>query len=463
MNTPIIWIIFPAAFSIVLWVLRGQKRLVNSLGLGTAVVLVILARILPIGVTIKIGPWAFKIVDTLNVLGREFIITTAEQPLIALLFSVAALWFLGAFSIQITSFFIPLSLGMVALLIAALAVEPFLYAALLIEIAVLLSIPMLAPLGEQSRQGVLRFLIFQTAGMPFILFTGWMLAGIETGPADTALVTRAAVMLGLGFAFLLGVFPFYTWIPLLAEQAHAYVTGFIFVILPTVVLFLGLTFIHQYTWLAGSPLVFEILRVAGTLMVATGGILAAFQRNYYRVLGYTVMVMIGFAMLAIGLKESDGISIFGALLLPYIIALWLWTYSLVVFRRAGSPLTYASGADGLHRFPFASISLLLACFTLAGLPFLAGFPFRLSLLVNLTRESYIMAVWVFAGSLGLLMAGVRSLAALSVVREVKGWQVNEKPGEAIFLTLGSFFLLLLGWFPQWFLPFLMDVLKGFSS
>jgi hypothetical protein len=61
------------------------------------------------------------------------------------------------------------------------------------------------------------------------------------------------------------------------------------------------------------------------------------------------------------------------------------------------------------------------------------------------------------------MAGVRSLAALSVVREVKGWQVNEKPGEAIFLTLGSFFLLLLGWFPQWFLPFLMDVLKGFSS
>jgi NADH-quinone oxidoreductase subunit N len=264
----------------------------------------------------------------LNVLGREFIITTAEQPLIALLFSVAALWFLGAFSIQITSFFIPLSLGMVALLIAALAVEPFLYAALLIEIAVLLSIPMLAPLGEQSRQGVLRFLIFQTAGMPFILFTGWMLAGIETGPADTALVTRAAVMLGLGFAFLLGVFPFYTWIPLLAEQAHAYVTGFIFVILPTVVLFLGLTFIHQYTWLAGSPLVFEILRVAGTLMVATGGILAAFQRNYYRVLGYTVMVMIGFAMLAIGLKESDGISIFGALLLPYIIALWLWTYSL---------------------------------------------------------------------------------------------------------------------------------------
>jgi NADH-quinone oxidoreductase subunit N len=348
-------------------------------------------------------------------------------------------------------------------LIAALAVDPFLYAALLIEMAVLISVPMLLPYGEQNRQGVLRYLIFQTLGMLFILFTGWMLAGIETGPADANLMIRSMVMLGLGFAFLLAIFPFYTWIPLLAEQVKPYISGFIFVVLPVGVLFFLLDFLNQFAWLHDLPIVFQTLRVAGTLMIATGGIMAAFQNHLGRILGYTVIANIGLAVIAIGLQKTTGLALFSAQLLPYIVAVWLWVYSLTVLNREGKRLFFTSGADGLHRYPFATIGLLLACFTLSGLPLLAIFPFRLSMLITLAQQSPLLAIWVLAGSLGLLVAAVRSLAALSEVREIKGWQIDEKPIEALFLTMGILFLLILGWFPQLFLSGLIDVIKAFNN
>lgn len=459
MSSPLIWIVLPGLAGMLLWQLRRRTRWVRFLGLFLSAFLVILAQVLPVAVTVKLGPLSFKVADTLVLLGRKFTLSAGDLPLITIIYVISTLWFLGALSLQITPFFVPLGLGVTALLVAALAVDPFLYAALLIEVAVLVSIPMLASPGETVRQGLLRYLIFQTLGMPFILFTGWMLTGIETGPLDPALMTRAAVMLGLGFAFLLAVFPFYSWIPLLVEQGQPFVTGFILVILPTVALFFALDFLTQYTWFKELPLVYSSLRAAGALMVATGGLWAAFQRQLGRILGYTIITQIGFAILAVGSPGPAGLSIFAAQLLPFIAAVWLWSYALSIFGRDGHSLTFASVADGLRCYPFASSALLLANLALAGLPLLAGFPFRLSLLVEVAQASPVSALWVFVGSLGLLAAGVRSLAALAVVRETPNWQVSERPVEAVFLILGILFMLILGWSPQLFLPGLLAIVR----
>jgi formate hydrogenlyase subunit 3/multisubunit Na+/H+ antiporter MnhD subunit len=130
-----------------------------------------------------------------------------------------------------------LGLAITALLVGALAVEPFLYAALFIETAVLISVPLLSAPGRKPGKGLIRFLIFQTLGMPFILFSSWLLAGIEANPGDLGLVQQAAILIGLGFSFLLAVFPFYSWIPLLTEESTPYTVGFILWMFPTVTIF----------------------------------------------------------------------------------------------------------------------------------------------------------------------------------------------------------------------------------
>ena len=165
----------------------------------------------------------------------------------------------------------PLGLAICGLLVAAVAVQPFLYAALLIEMAVLVSVPLLKKPGAQISQGVLRYLIFQTLALPFILLAGWLIGGSEANPSDQVFLNRTVILLAMGFSFWLAIFPFYSWVPLLAEEAHPYEAGFIMMLLPTITLFLSLDFLDNYAWLREYPLLFPALQLSGVIMIATGG------------------------------------------------------------------------------------------------------------------------------------------------------------------------------------------------
>jgi len=158
-----------------------------------------LAWVLKIGEVIVLGTWAFKIEEQLTILGRNFVITDLDRPQIALFYLVLTFWLLGSSVINPPPLFIPLSIASVAILISALAVQPILYSALLIEMAILLCVLMLTPIGEPVNRGVQRFLIYQTLGVPFILLAGWFLSGIESE------AVRQAIGFGLLFVLTLMV------------------------------------------------------------------------------------------------------------------------------------------------------------------------------------------------------------------------------------------------------------------
>ena len=451
MSAPLLWIILPLLVAGVLLIVQNQKVILVTACLLT-LFLALAAWLLPIDTPLRVGGWSFKLASSIQVLGRNLTLASANRSFLALVFGSAFFWFIPAVSLKIARRLIPLGLAITSLLVAASAVDPFLYAALIIEMAVLLSIPLLTTPGTQPARGVIRFLIFQTLAVPFILFSGWLLAGIGANPGNLAAVQQAATLLGLGFAFLLAIFPFYTWIPMLAEEAHPYIVGFLLWIIPTATMFFGLGFLDRYSWLRDSANLGTILNAAGVLMVVTGGVFSAFQRHLGRIMGYAIIVETGFSLLALGMGNPIGVNTFLLLLVPRNLCLAIWAASLAILHPAVPGLDFNS-VNGLARpWPFATVALVLANLALAGMPLLAGFPAHQAVWEGLAHISMPLAFWTLVGSLGLFASAVRTLAALTSASEESTWGTRETPTQRIILALGLLILLLLGIFPQWTQP-----------
>jgi NADH-quinone oxidoreductase subunit N len=451
MSAPFLWIFLPLIISGILLSFKDQKVILLVASLFT-LFLTLAAWLLPIDSALTIRGSTFKLLPSFEVLGRNLILTSADRSFLALIYGSAFFWFLPTVSLNIARRLIPVGLAITSLLVAALSVEPTLYAALIIEMAVLLSIPMLTTSHEKPGKGVLRFLIFQILAMPFILFSGWLFAGIGANPGDLALVRQATILLSFGFAFLLAIFPFYSWIPMLAEEIHPYVAGFLFWILPTVTLFLGLGFLDRYTWLRETPALNTILTTVGILMVVTGGSLAAFQRQLGRIMGYATIVETGFSILALSFGNQTGLRIFLILLVPRTLILCTLALALSILKKE-APLLRLNDVKGMGRiWPFAASGLALSILALAGLPLLAGFPAHQAVWEALASISLPFTSWVFIGSIGLFVSAVRVLLAFTIAPSKSPWEIRETTGQRLFVGAGILGLFLLGLFPQWALP-----------
>ena len=457
MSAPLIWIVIPLVLTGLLWLLHRQPKRAALAMLIICLVLVILAATLPIGSFIKVGRTTFELPTTLTLFGRRLVLEASDRIWLMLVYGLGAAWSLGIVQSRVHRSFTPLSLLMIVLLVAARAVEPFLYAALLVAVAVLASLPLMLPPDARPGRGIMRYLIFQMLAVPFILLAGWAASVVDANPSNEVLRLVASASLGLGLSFWLAVFPFYTWVPLLAGEAHPFAAGFVLSLLTTTALFLGLDFFNGFGWLRNSDLILTALRLVGVLMVVTGGIWAAFQEDLTRLFGYAIIVDLGAALLSISLHSEVGLAVFSAGLIPRLLSLFIWALALAFLRARQIPLTFTGVAGLGRRLPILSAALALACLSLGGLPLLAVFPARQVLLVELASQSSIAAAWALAGSFGLLLGGFRLLNVL-LKRTEPGWQVTENLSEGLLLSAGIIILLLIGIFPGGILGSLPDTL-----
>jgi len=456
MSAPIIWIAIPFTIGfVVLFV--SDNRLTATIGGVTAAALSLLAMIFPIDTALLLGPFSVKVSPAIQFFGRSFALNTADGLLLAVIYGLAALWIFGTEASLTANRFASFGLMIVALLTASIAVEPFLFAALLLEMASMIAVPMLAPPYQKPGKGVVRFLICQTLAMPFILFSGWMLAGVEANPGNLTATSQAGTMLGLGFAFLIAVFPLYSWIPLLMEESAPYVSGFLLWALPTFTIIFALGFLDRYAWLRTSPELTLGIRYAGLFMIVSGGLFASFQRHIGRIMGYAAIAETGLLVLALGLRSSEVATIAFLILIPRGLELTVWSLGLSILKRKAYSLQFNDIRGLARENPLAAGAITLAMLSMTGFPLLAGFPARLAIWKALAGISLTASFWVFLGMLGLLIAGVRTLAILVMAEDGKSWSVDESWTQAIMLGLGVTGLFIIGIFPQALQPFLSNL------
>jgi formate hydrogenlyase subunit 3/multisubunit Na+/H+ antiporter MnhD subunit len=459
MNAPLIFIGLPIIFGLIFTLIRHYRQLTLWLAAFVCAGLGLFALAFPLGEVVPIGNLRPEIGTTFSVLGRNFILNNQDRTVLFFLFGIGFLWFLAAGFTWAHRFFAPFGMGIIAAFVAALAVQPILYSALFVEVAVLLSIPLLAPPGKPLKVSVQRFLIFQTLAMPFILFAGWLIGQGEINPSAQETLLRASAFLALGFAFMLAVFPFYSWMPQLSEETHPYPAGFILTLLPVSVLLIGLNFLNSIGWLRSSADAFTVLRLVGVIMVFTGGIWAAFQKNLARLLGYAVILETGFALVTLGLRSNAGFELFVAGLFPRVLGLFVFSMALGTMYNRGVDFRFPAIRAIGTQMPFATTAILLSLFSMGGLPLLASFPIRLDIFEQLSSIDIPQTVFVLLGSAGFLFAAVRVLAVM-VIPKAETQQIGgETRVQRISLSIAIAALTLLGLFPGQVLPLISGVLE----
>ena len=444
MNAAIIWVFLPIFISVFVWLLRDRPIYAKVLSLVSSFLLLVLTLIIPLDSIIQIGPFTLQIPSTMNILGRSLVIRNEDLPMLTLIFAFAVFWFIGTLFLNMNRHFPAVSLMIIGLSIAAISVEPFLYAALIIEVVVLVSIPVFISEGKPVGKGLIRFVQLQTLAMPFILYAGWTVLSVEANRFNQAMMQQTILAFGLGFALWLAIFPFYTWIPLLTAESEPYVAGFLLLIYPIVTIHLGMKFLNSYSWLRTSTQLGSVIQGAGILLILSSGIFAVYQKDIRKLFGYLVLLENGFALLAIAIHTQAGYQYYYALMFPRLFVYALWSYTATQYdtekrNRAG---------DNWH-IGFYTLVLIFAMLASVGLPFFAMAPLRMRIL-QAFNGSAIFFQLILIGLIGYGIGVLRAIYSLigdemQSLRSIRMRSLFRV--ESIVLIAGVLFTFVMGIYP----------------
>jgi len=464
MSAPFIWVIVPFFISVALLFLRKNYQITALAQTVVCILLVLILLVVHVGDFDSTQGLSINLSGTYNLLGRTLEFKNSDKFVIGIFYTVLAAWSAVLLIQNKHSKIIPLGLSLTSLLLAAIAVEPFLYSALLIEVTVIIGSILVVDLQTGKSKGIIRALIFFTMGMPFILLAGWYLAGGETSPVNNTQLVQATVLLGFGFVFWLGIFPFHSWIPLVAEESDVADGLYILAILTFAIFIILLKYLNGFVWLRDYALVYQALLLIGLAMTITGAIWATFQTNIKKLTGYLVITYSGLLLIALGLNTNQGFQIFSELLMPRFLSIFLLMISFLAIEKKDE-IRKISDLDSLvYRFPIASLSMLTAFFSVTGMPLTVGFLPVQSLYQAAAKSSTVITGLIIASIALLSISFLRIFLVIMqpLADEFDTVSILDDLKENKFLAVTIVIVLLAGLIPNIFFPSFNQILNSFE-
>ena len=460
MSAGLIIFLFTVIYSFLCLILRYQRiasALVAAIGAGSIAAFVLF---IPYDDVVLFGGMSIKVTSEWIIMGRMFSLSDAVRPLIGFLYLAGAFLFPAAWIVKANRFFPSVGLMILATVAASLMVDPFVFAAVFIELAAMGSVFILVTRQHPRNTGASRMLILYTFAMFSILFTGSLLEVAGITSATPILAIRVTFLLGFGFAILMTVPPFHLWLTKSADESDPYILVFILIILQSAGFFFLLRFLDSYIWLREQTLIFDGIRIAGITTTILAVIFSASQIELKKLMVYALLVDLGVMLIAISSGTEDGFRIALSISGVRVIALGVLALGLSLLNSAGLLLKNMRGVG--YKMPFATAAFLVGVLSIAGTPLTAGFPGRWALLTVVLQTDRLAAGTVIFSMIGL---GVLVFRWAAVLFGKGGGEelITLSKVPRSFLLGGIILLLLLGVFPQLVSLWVEDVAAGLSN
>ncbi len=371
---PIILLALPLFTAAVTYVVRRWTTVAAFLATATASTLAILCLRLPLDRSAYVMGQEVAFGRPVVILSRNLVLDPAGQMLLAFIFAVSAALFLLAWRLPQGRAFFPVILTILSLYALVTLLQTFSLALLAFAISVTLAVFIIQGRLHTSARGAQRYLLVTILAVPLLLAAAWLVDQSVLVPDNTDMARRALLPAILGFGLLLAVFPFGTWMPALAVGAPSLVTAFVFTAGQAMALYLLLVFLSDAPWTLNDPAIRSVIQLAGLVMAASGGVMAAVQRDFGRLFGYAALSDLGYLLLA--LVAGGGQDPALALLLTVNRATYiaLMAAALATLRQQATSDAFASLHGVVRRLPIATMGLMIGGLGLAGFPLTAGFP-----------------------------------------------------------------------------------------
>jgi formate hydrogenlyase subunit 3/multisubunit Na+/H+ antiporter MnhD subunit len=456
---PLLLIVLPWIMASVVYLLRRWRLLAAFLASATALIMASLCLRLPLDRPLSVLGWEVALAEPMTVLGQQFALELAGGFTWGLICLIAAMAFLFAWRISQGDLFFPLGLIILSLLGAAIMIRHFLFAVLLLWIASIIVVFIIQGDRQGPGRGALRYLVMVSLAVPPLLVTPWLIDLQAVNPDNLALLRYAAVLLAVGFAILLAVVPFHSWVPAMAADAPPMVAAFVLTATNASAILLMLNLLQSYAWLPENLQVFRLLRIGGLLMAAVGGLLAFAQRDFGHLMGYAVLSDMGCTLVALGVASPAALTAALLQVTHRSVGLMLTAMGLTVLRHRAESDAFTDLSGVARRLPLSTAGLVLGGLSLAGMPLTAGLPSRWAIYRLLSAPGLPLAM-LLSGA-GVAFGYLRGLSIL--LAPSTKLQVKREPFIASLIILGMIILCLwLGLRPQWLLPPIQRVVESFE-
>ena len=275
----------------------------------------------------------------------------------------------------------------------------------------------------RSTESGIKYFVLSALSSGLLLYGCSLLYGF-TGTTNFELISNqlnkentgavfAMVFILVGLAFKVSAVPFHMWTPDVYEGAPTSITSY-FAVVPKVA---GLALLIKFMFIPFSNILLEWQTIIIFISIASmilGAVAAMVQKNFKRLLAYSSIGHIGYALAGVATGAISGYKSSIVYISIYVI-MNIGAFScLYLLKKDGQYKENISDLSGISKkHPLLAISLLIILFSLAGVPPLGGFFAKFYVFVAvLEQEMYTLAI------IGLLTTVMSAFYYLKIIKTI---------------------------------------------